>query len=65
MKNCHVKQNTVILNLFQDPFLRTVRSMIGQRDRAAGRSSATPERGSRWALKQVQGDEKRKGGVNT
>jgi hypothetical protein len=49
--------NPVILNLFQDPFLRTLRSVVGVRDGAVTLSSSTTEDAARWVLNQVQDDE--------
>jgi hypothetical protein len=47
----------VILNLFQDPFLRTRRSVVGKRGGAVVLSSAATGNAARWVLKQVQDDE--------
>ena len=47
----------VILNLFQDPFLRTRRSVVGKRGGAVVLSGATTWNAAGWVLKQVQDDE--------
>jgi hypothetical protein len=48
---------SVIQNFFQEPFLRTPRSVVGKRDGAAVLSSAATGDAARWVLKQVQDDE--------
>jgi hypothetical protein len=47
----------VILNLFQDPFLRALRSVVGKRNGAIALSSAAAGDAARWVLKQVQDDD--------
>jgi len=51
----------VILNLFQDPFLRTRRSVVGKRGGAVVPANAETGYAARWALKLVQGDDEGEG----
>ena len=60
--NFALLSNPVILNLFQDPFLSADRCAFGQSGARVLLKSAQPELAARWALKQVQGDEKVEGG---
>ena len=55
MSHSHL-QTTVILNSFQDPFLRTRGSFRQRTDRAA-HTRELRRMEARWTLKQVQGDE--------
>ena len=49
--------NSVILNLFQDPFLRTSGLCGDKQIGGMGTYPAGSELAARWALKQVQGDD--------
>jgi hypothetical protein len=47
----------VILNSFQDPFLRSRRSMVGRNNGAVARPERASAVEARWMLKQVQHDD--------
>ena len=57
MKTSLKPNNSVTLNLFQGPFLRTNRRADRQQDRVVCSLSAPTALPARWTLKQVQGDE--------
>jgi hypothetical protein len=55
--------NSVILNLFQDPFLGLPGARWSKASRAAGSKPAQAVQAARWILKQVQDDEENNTGL--